>query len=112
MAAQQPDFSHDAEQRHAERSPDIEAVAAHGPEGLPAFPDHGCPSSRARTHSVCRSRSRTSVRARAKATAMVYIQAASAMISMPQSMVCAIAGARVRLTEEPWCRVFHHLTEQ
>jgi len=43
---------------------------------------------------------------------MVYIQAASAMISIPHSMIIAIEGARVRLTEDPWCRVFHHLTEK
>ena len=43
---------------------------------------------------------------------MAYIQAASAMISMPVSIVAAIVGARVRLTDAPWCSVFHHCTEK
>ncbi len=34
------------------------------------------------------------------------------MISMPVSMIIAIFGAAVRLTDEPWCSVFHHLTEK
>ena len=34
------------------------------------------------------------------------------MISMPVSMIAAIVGAVVRLTDEPWCSVFHHLTEK
>ena len=36
---------------------------------------------------------------------------ASAMMSIPASMVFAMLGARVRLTEAPWCSVFHHCTE-
>ena len=45
------------------------------------------------------------------ATAMLYSQKASAISSMPVSMVAAIEGAFVRLTEAPWCSVFHHFTE-
>ena len=36
----------------------------------------------------------------------------NAMISMPVSIVAAIFGAAERLTDEPWCSVFHHLTEK
>ena len=43
---------------------------------------------------------------------MLYIQNASAMTSIPVSMVAAIFGAAVRLTEAPWCSVFHHFTEK
>ena len=43
---------------------------------------------------------------------MLYIQKASAMTSIPVSMVAAIFGAAVRLTEAPWCSVFHHFTEK
>src|SRR5574340_1425512 len=112
VTAQQPDLPRDAQQRHAERAPYVQAIAAHGPEGLPAFPVHAFSSSSARAHSVRRSRSSSSVRARARATAMAYIQAASAMTSMPHSIVSAIDGARARLTDAPWCRVFHHFTEK
>jgi hypothetical protein len=31
--------------------------------------------------------------------------------SMPQSITVAIDDL-VRLTDEPWCRVFHHFTEK
>ncbi|MNC90367.1 hypothetical protein D3C83_64570 [compost metagenome] len=65
-----------------------------------------------RSHSVSRSRSRMMARSRASDAAMLYIQAASAISSMPMSMVAAIEGARVRLTEAPWCSVFHHCTEK
>ena len=50
-------------------------------------------------------------RSRMSETAMEYIQNASAISSMPHSMVCAIEGARVRLMLEPLCKVFHHFTE-
>ena len=36
------------------------------------------------------------------ATAMLYIQKASAMSSMPVSMVAAMLGAWVKLTDAPW----------
>src|SRR3954471_3572072 len=52
-----------------------------------------------------------SQRTRTIATAMLYIQKASAMSSMPVSMVAAIDGAWVKLTDAPWCSVFHHCTE-
>ena len=42
---------------------------------------------------------------------MLYIQKASAMSSMPVSMVAAIDGALLKLTDAPWCSVFHHCTE-
>jgi hypothetical protein len=43
---------------------------------------------------------------------MLYIQNASAITSIPHNMVVAIDGARVRLTDAPWCSVFHHCTEK
>ena len=48
-----------------------------------------------------RSRSTIMARTRIRDTAMVYIQNASAMSSMPSSMLSAMLGARVRLTEAP-----------
>ncbi|MNK97601.1 hypothetical protein D3C87_1179430 [compost metagenome] len=51
-------------------------------------------------------------RTRTSATAIVYIQQATAISSMPASMVCAMDGAAVRLTDAPWCSVFHHCTEK
>jgi hypothetical protein len=51
------------------------------------------------------------VRTRISATAMAYIQQASAQSSMPQSITVAIDDL-VRLTDEPWCSVFHHFTEK
>ena len=51
-------------------------------------------------------------RTRASATAIEYIQNANAMTIMPVSIVVAIDGARVMLTEAPWCSVFHHCTEK
>ena len=50
-------------------------------------------------------------RTRTSDTAMLYIQKASAMRSMPVNMVAAMVGALVTLTEAPWCSVFHHCTE-
>ena len=43
---------------------------------------------------------------------MQYIQNASAITSMPRSMVVAMLGDLARLTDAPWCSVFHHLTEK
>ena len=37
---------------------------------------------------------------------------ASAIKIMPVNIVAAMVGARVRLTDAPWCRVFHHCTEK
>jgi hypothetical protein len=51
------------------------------------------------------------VRTRVSATAMEYIQKQSAMSSMPHSMVTAIEDL-VKFTLEPWCRVFHQVTEK
>ncbi|EXI77336.1 MAG: hypothetical protein AW12_03118 [Candidatus Accumulibacter sp. BA-94] len=44
--------------------------------------------------------------------AMLYIQHPSAHSSIPQSIIAAMLGALVRLTDAPWCRVFHHFTEK
>src|SRR5512134_3718973 len=77
--------------------PHVEALAAHRPELAPAAPVH--------------SRSRMMQRTRVRDAAMLYSQNASAMSSMPASMVLAMLGARVRLTDAPWCSVFHHCTE-
>ena len=51
-------------------------------------------------------------RTRCSDAAMLYIHAASAIRTMPANIVAAIVGALVRLTEAPWCSVFHHLTEK
>ena len=51
-------------------------------------------------------------RRRVSAAAIEYIQKHSAISNMPQSIVCAIDGALVSDTEEPWCSVFHHFTEK
>jgi ABC-type multidrug transport system permease subunit len=50
-------------------------------------------------------------RTRSIAAAMLYIQNANVITSIPLSMMLAIFGAAVRLTEAPWCSVFHHFTE-
>ena len=50
-------------------------------------------------------------RTRTIATAMLYSQNASAISIIPRNMVAAMLGALVKLTEAPWCSVFHHCTE-
>jgi hypothetical protein len=52
------------------------------------------------------------LRTRARAAAMEYIQNASPIISIPQSIVDAMLGERVMETDAPWCSVFHHFTEK
>ena len=52
------------------------------------------------------------VRTRLSVMAIEYIQKDNAISNMPHSMACAIEGALVRETDEPWCSVFHHLTEK
>src|SRR6266850_111238 len=52
-----------------------------------------------------------SQRKRTIATAMLYIQNASAIRIIPVNMVAAMLGALVKLTDAPWCSVFHHFTE-
>ena len=47
-----------------------------------------------------------------KETTMEYIQNANTMSNMPVSILVAMLGARVKLTEAPWCNVFHHCTEK
>src|SRR4051812_3020857 len=67
----------------------------------------GRPDEEAMAHS----RSRIMQRTRTSTAAIEYAQKASAISSIPVSMVAAMLGARVRLTEAPWCSVFHHCTE-
>ena len=43
---------------------------------------------------------------------MQYAQKPSAITSMPSSIGVAMLGAFARLTEAPWCSVFHHFTEK
>jgi len=43
---------------------------------------------------------------------MHQAHAASAITTMPASIVAAMLGAAVRLTEAPWCSVFHQRTEK
>src|ERR1700674_845234 len=92
----------DEDQRHAVRTPYVESVATHGEEFLPAIPVHGVAASASESHSRPASRSRMMQRTRPRAIAMEYIQNAIAMTSIPHSMVRAIVGAAVRLTEAPW----------
>src|SRR6266851_9580842 len=89
---QQGHLHPDQEKCHPVGTPHVEPVPAHGKEFSHWF-------------SRIRQRTRTNV------TAMLYIQKASAMISMPVSIAAAMLGARVRLTDAPWCSVFHHCTE-
>ena len=65
-----------------------------------------------RAQPVWRSRSRMMLRVRARATAMQYIQKPRDITSIPISIGGAMLGALVRLTEAPWCKVFHQTTEK
>ena len=51
-------------------------------------------------------------RTRSSAAAMLYIQNARAIRIIPVNMLAAMVGALRRLTEAPWCSVFHHCTEK
>src|SRR4051812_19991498 len=79
----------DAEQRacHGVRTPHVEAVAAHRPEIGPALPDHRSAPISCATQSARRSRSRMIARTRVSTTAIVYIQKASAIKSIPVNIV-------------------------
>src|SRR5262247_37269 len=100
-----------AESDDAEAAPDVRRISAHREELGRARPAHAASGS-SRTQPACRSRSRMIARTRASDTAIAYIQNASAMTIMPANIVAAIDGARVTLTEAPWCSVFHHCTEK
>ena len=52
------------------------------------------------------------MRTRLSVMAMEYIQKHRAISSMPHNIVCAMEGALVIETDDPWCRVFHHFTEK
>jgi hypothetical protein len=52
-------------------------------------------------HEAPRSRSTMMQRTRMSATAIEYAHAASAMTSMPMSMIAAIFGAATMLTDDP-----------
>src|SRR5688500_524010 len=108
----QKNFSGDAEKRNQIGSPYIESVSPHVQKFGQTAPVHCVASCNWPTHTVWRSRSRIMARVRISITAIAYIQHASDMISIPVSMVLAIFGDWVRLTEAPWCRVFHHFTEK
>src|SRR5690606_15558893 len=97
-AVNQHQFADHDKRGDAERSPHIAAVAAHRPEGAPAFPFHQAISL---TQSALRSRSRMMARQRDSTAPMQYIQNAMAMTSMPHSMVVAMLGLLVRLTDAP-----------
>ena len=51
-------------------------------------------------------------RTRHSAAAMHHAHAAKLITSMPASIRLAILGAAVRLTDAPWCSVFHQRTEK
>src|SRR5687767_12998023 len=89
---QNHDLDQQAHKGNAIGAPHVPRIAAHGEKFI---------------HLFCRIMSRT----RSMEAAMLYIQNASVITSMPVRMVAAIFGAAVRLTEAPWCRVFHHFTE-
>src|SRR5262249_8447348 len=85
-------FKRQADERHAVRTPDVQPIPAHGEN--PAHPASPLSSIMRRT--------------RVSVTAMLYIQNASVMSSIPVSICAAMVGALVKLTDAPWCSVFHH----
>src|SRR5688572_25064132 len=98
------------DRRGAVRHPD-EVIVAHGfvtPAAAPAALGRG-PFSR--THRVRLSRSRMTERTRTSDAPIAYIQHASAINSMPQSIATCI-DVPLKLTLDPWCRVFHQCTEK
>src|SRR5688572_8770422 len=94
---QQDNFEREAGEGHGVGPPDVKRVAAHGQKLAHGWNAAPC--------------SRMMQRTRASETAIEYSQKAAAMRSIPVSMVAAMLGARVRLTDAPWCSVFHHCTE-
>src|SRR5262245_33026710 len=106
--AQEQDLAGYARGSYQVAAPDIEAVTAHREEIRCATPIHLAVSCSSRVHCMCASRSSMIARTRASAAAMLYIQNANAMTNIPVSIVVAMLGARVRLTDAPWWSVFHH----
>src|SRR5207237_10058830 len=90
---QEQHYQREQREAHAIRAPHVERIPAHRKKFA---------------HWL----STISQRTRAIATAIEYIQNAAAMRIMPANMVAAMLGARVKLTEAPWCSVFHHCTEK
>src|ERR1700704_1660318 len=78
---QQDHFQREQREGHHVRAPHVESVVLHSPL------------------------SRMMQRTRNKVTAMLYIQNASAISSIPVSICAAMVGAFVRLTDAPWCSV-------
>ena len=99
--SKQRDLNHDARGHYAVRSPDKAGVAAHRQKCRYAAPVHGRCSLSSVTQSELRSRSIMMQRRRMSIAATLYIQNASATSSMPASMVVAMLGLRVRLTDAP-----------
>src|SRR5262245_35372108 len=97
-----------AQRGHRVTAPDVWRVTTHRKELGRTAPAHAAAPARSWTHAAWRSRSRMIARTRASATAMEYIQNANTMTIMPANITAAIDGARVTLTEAPWCSVFHH----
>src|SRR5262249_31134746 len=91
---QQDDFEGEAGEGHAVRPPDVPRGSAHREE---------------LAHAPL---SRMMQRTRTRTAAVLYIQKANAIPIIPVHMNCAILGALFRLTEAPWCSVFHHCTEK
>src|SRR5437868_8980863 len=97
----QKDLHGDNRGSHQIRSPHVKAVSAHGDEVAHARPLHGVAPMNCLAHSELRSRSRMIERTRMRTAAIEYIQKARAKISMPVSMVAAMLGLLVRLTDAP-----------
>src|SRR6185503_14479181 len=93
---QQDDFERQAREGDSIGAPHVPRVAAHVEEFA---------------HEEGKPRSRMMPRTRSMVAATLYIQNASAITSIPLSMLAAIFGDSVTLTEAPWCSVFHHFTE-
>src|SRR5204863_5275931 len=110
--AQEQDFARDAGSRDDEAAPDVEPVSAHRKKIRCACPVHFAASGNSCVHCRCASRSSMIARTRPSTAATLYIQNARAITSIPVSIVVAMLGARVMLTDAPWCSVFHHCTEK
>src|SRR3954466_14420903 len=106
-AAQRPRTAQaQGDELHEDR--DGRGPVAHGDE---VFVVHGPPATRARTQCVRASRSRMMARRRVSVAPMAYIHAAADMRSIACSMATCME-VPLKLTLEPWCRVFHHFTEK
>src|SRR4051812_43045794 len=106
-AAQRPRAAH-AQRNERGEDGDGRGPVAHGDEEIVV---HGPPAARARTQCVRTSRSRMMARTRVSVAPMAYIQAAADMRSIDCSMATCME-VPLKLTLEPWCRVFHHFTEK